>query len=415
MKAARVSQAVSLVLLGATLFIPLALIPADTAQAQSLSSATEEARDRMIKDAQAAHSAGDHKRALDLAQRAATIRLTPSLRYFLGFEQEEVGKLAEAYGNAQRCLRELELDPQAPARDEFLRLCTGLRDLLAPRIAYLTLKLPEDVSGAEVKVNGEAVNLALLGVPYVVTPGSVKIVASAPGRVPFANDITSTPGSHFEIKIALPASSLVAIPPASASESTPCPPGKVRKDGECTSTVIAESSGTASSQADRGSSGDASSGQSLRRWGLGLTIAGGGLLAASAGTWLVGDFKFRSLRDSCNKGTCTIDEATSGKESIRTFDRLSVGGAIASGVLLSAGSVLYVFAARKDDVERLDRLRLAIGLVGAGIAAVAAVYSIVAAGDKASDSNSTRSSGLTFDPAPSETGRFMLLMPPGRF
>src|SRR5690349_3172205 len=64
------------------------------------------ARRSLIEQAQQARRAGDHVRALDLAERATQISMSPSLRLFIAQEQTALGRLADAFGNADLCGRE---------------------------------------------------------------------------------------------------------------------------------------------------------------------------------------------------------------------------------------------------------------------------------------------------------------------
>ena len=203
----------------------------------------EEARSRLINEAKAAHTAKDHKKALELAERAASIQLTPSLRYFLAYEQEELGLLAEAFGNAQQCAREFELDASLPQRDTLLRICRALRDRLAARVGYLIVVPPATPQEIAVKIGGRVVNRALFRMPYLVTPGAVSIEATAPGYQPFRSEITVAPGPAVEVKIALTAEAVasaknVPSPPVvtekRSAAPTPCPTGQIRAaNGSC--------------------------------------------------------------------------------------------------------------------------------------------------------------------------------------
>src|SRR5215470_10337035 len=84
----------------------------------------------LIERAQAARTGNDHAAALDLAQRAAQIAMTPSLRLFIAQEQNALGRLAEAFGNADLCMREAERDESVRNRGVVAATCRALASAL---------------------------------------------------------------------------------------------------------------------------------------------------------------------------------------------------------------------------------------------------------------------------------------------
>jgi hypothetical protein len=316
----------------ATLVTLACCLTGGRAFAQTLSAPEENARDALIKEGQVAHKEGDHRRALERAERAAAIKLTPSLRYFLGFEQQELGRLAEAYANAQRCARELELDPKHPDAGRFLGICQTMRDQLASRVGSVIVAVADYAPpGTEVRVNGTLLNHALFGVAVPVTPGNVTVEATAPGRVPFRKVVIADAGAKVDVA--------AVLLPESAAAAMPSP-------GQSAAAVELADPRLLASEA-------AESAAARRRWGGVAAIGGGALLAASAGTWLVSQMKFSSLRDDCDRKACTRDDALSGKDTIQLLDRLAVGGAITGAALLISGTALR-FTAPKPTEARLE-------------------------------------------------------------
>ena len=187
------------VLLAAALVF--AQVPA--AFAQGLTVTEEEARSRLIEEAKKAHGVGRHEEALALVRRAAALKLTPSLRYFLAFEQEELGLFAEAYANAKQCAGDFQSDAALPQRDEYLKTCTGLRDRLAGKVAYVVLTVPRMVPGLVVTVAGTEVKPELFGLPYLVNPRSTPIEATAPDHKPRREVIEPGPGQKIQVELSL--------------------------------------------------------------------------------------------------------------------------------------------------------------------------------------------------------------------
>lgn len=324
--------------------LPVALaltLVAQLAWGQGPSAPEEAARLGLIEKAKASHAAGDHRTALDLAERAAAIQQTPTLRYFLAYEQQELGQLAEAYGNAQQCARDFDLDRQLPKRDQYLSACRTLRDQLGGRVGYLVLQLSKVPEALSVKIKGQEMKHALFGVPYPVTPGTVAVEASAPGHNPFRTEITVVAGAPFELRISLTEAPLAQNPAV-------CPPGYSRQGGNCVlAPALAEAAtgagatGSESAILREQASAAKPEPRGHRRLGVVLAIAGVAAAVASGISYGVADSRFKSLRSECDRG-CTAERAESGKNTVRTLDRLTVGSAILGGGLLLSGTAFFL-------------------------------------------------------------------------
>lgn len=167
-------------------------------------------RARLLGEAQRAHEAGDHARALEIAQAAGQISMTPSLRFFMGRELRDMHRYAAALGVAQTCIAEVGRDPSIPQRELLLSECMGLRREAEGMVGSVTVVPPTPVlEGLRVTIDGEAVRSALLGFPFVVTAGNVVIEATAPGQRPF----------HFETRV--PAGSDVRVPVVLVADASP--------------------------------------------------------------------------------------------------------------------------------------------------------------------------------------------------
>lgn len=189
----------------------------------------EAARAELIAQAEQASDRGDHPRALDLATRAAAIRVTPSLRLLLAQEHGAVGHAADAYEQATRCAREAQADPATRNRDQVIAACTALADQLRARVGRVTLQVPAPPPGLHVRVAGDEVSQALWGVPYTVAPGAVVVEASADGYAPFRQSVAVAAGQSAEVRVALtelprPAVAHAAPPPTPVTPPVVTPP-----------------------------------------------------------------------------------------------------------------------------------------------------------------------------------------------
>ena len=94
----------------------------------------DDLRRAFVARAEAARDAGDHAAALDLAERAAALRETPSLALFAAQEAAALGRDADALGHARRCAADAAADAALRNRDRILRLCDAIVRELAPRV-----------------------------------------------------------------------------------------------------------------------------------------------------------------------------------------------------------------------------------------------------------------------------------------
>ena len=180
-------------------------------------------RRQLIADAEKAHNAGDHARALSLAQRASALEATPSLHYFIAREEEETGALADGYGTAQQCELEAQHDPQLRGRDEILKKCREIESRLKERVGYVVVDVKDRPTGLRVKLSGQDLNEAALGIPYVITPGTVVVEATAPAHSPYRIEIAVPEGKTVNVSVTL----APQVPEAVATNS--CPAGQRRR------------------------------------------------------------------------------------------------------------------------------------------------------------------------------------------
>jgi hypothetical protein len=110
---------------------------------------------------------------------------------------------------------------EAGAPDAFQRAvadATTEVEAVRARVARLELRLPADAPpGSEVTLDDRPVPAALLGVPKPVNPGTHRLSARAPGRAPYASQITLAEGGRETVQISLEAAVAPSRPAAPAA------------------------------------------------------------------------------------------------------------------------------------------------------------------------------------------------------
>lgn len=185
-----------------------------TRSAAAQESAAEIARRELITQAEQASDHGDHAQALALAMRAATMRMTPSLRLLLAQEHQSLGHTLDALDAAGRCAREADDDAALRNRDRILTACRALLGTLGRHVARVTVRLETPVQGARVEVAGRPLDAALVGVAVPVMPGRVIITTLADGYQTFRREFDLAAGAEQVIPVTLVA---VAATPAAAT------------------------------------------------------------------------------------------------------------------------------------------------------------------------------------------------------
>lgn len=103
---------------------------------------TDAVRRALIADATTASQAGDHARAIELATRAAALRATPSLQYFLAREHLAAGHARDALALAGECVSGARADPEVHNREALLARCASVAAEAERGVARLTVLVP---------------------------------------------------------------------------------------------------------------------------------------------------------------------------------------------------------------------------------------------------------------------------------
>jgi len=180
------------------------------------------ARRDLLHEAERARGSGDHARALDYAQRAGAIQMTPSVRMFIAQENRALEQVIAALDSSDACIRETERDASARNRDAILAGCRDVLSWAQQHVGRVVVNLPPGApTGLRVLVAGHELNPNFYGVPYVVAPGSVLVEARAPGFRPFRAELNVGVQTSTNVAVRLEPDPSVA---ASGVASEPPPP-----------------------------------------------------------------------------------------------------------------------------------------------------------------------------------------------
>ncbi|MEI8259235.1 MAG: hypothetical protein WCJ30_26505, partial [Deltaproteobacteria bacterium] len=179
-------------------------------------------RRELLDQAQRARAANDHPRALDLATRAASLQMTPSLRMFVAEEQAALGQFADALNNAELCTREAERDTGSRTHEAVMNACRQLAQTVRPRVARVTVQIAQPVPpGTRVTLAGHDLNSALYGVPYIVNPGVLVVEATADGMRAVRREVTVASGASLDVALAFErAQGAAIVQPANTTQVT---------------------------------------------------------------------------------------------------------------------------------------------------------------------------------------------------
>jgi len=111
---------------------------------------------------------------------------------------EKVGKTASAWIN----FVEAKSRAQKEGQDNRVKVAAERADALEEMLSKLTIVVPYELEGLEVRRDGELVGSAQWGIEMPTDPGSHEIKASAPGKLPWTTTIViGEEGDQVEIEI----------------------------------------------------------------------------------------------------------------------------------------------------------------------------------------------------------------------
>ena len=140
---------------------------------------------------------GKWQEALDAYTRSEALRPSTLTRYSIAVVQERIGKLVEAMESLHTFLRsdhDTATTRYVPAAQELLHSIEG-------RIGRIKVVVPGDPRGAEVRIDGERVHPAAVGVYRRVNPGIRRVELRVPGLPPSVRIVDIAPGGSIEVTL----------------------------------------------------------------------------------------------------------------------------------------------------------------------------------------------------------------------
>lgn len=260
---------------------------------------------------------GEFEQARAAFQASLDTSDSPNARMYLGRALQRLGRNAEAWAMLDRAARDAAnrtlAEPRyTPTRDS----ARAEADALAPSIAWLVVDVaaaPDDVA---VRVNGNAVQRAGLGVEMPIDPGAVVVEVTARGRRDERREVSLVAGAHAHVALTLEA----LATPAAVVEATPVarvtPPRVVLP-------VVPPPS------------------RALRNAGVVTLAVGGAALVAGVALRLVAQSQYDTLVDQQRASApdlALVDEGARNQTLSYAFLGAGAGVAVAGAVMLVAGA-----------------------------------------------------------------------------
>jgi hypothetical protein len=259
-------------------------------------------------------------------------RLDPSPGTLLNLAScwEKLGRSATAWAT----YRAAASAANAAGRKDYVATAQKHAEALAPKLAHVTLNVPQGIDGLVVKRDGQPITAAEWGLAIPVDVGSHPVEASAPGYKGWVSSVdVPAEGASVVVTVppleALPREARPSSPEAPASPASPAAPPPPPAAG-----------------ATGGAEPGTGSGQRI----AGLVVAGAGIVGLGVGTILAVSAKstYNDSLSKCepnNPGLCTPDGVSERSSARSAGDAASVAVAV-GGVAVAAGAVLWFLAPR---------------------------------------------------------------------
>ena len=165
---------------------------------------------------------GDYDVAEDRFRRADTLVHAPTLVVDRGRALMGMRRYVAAQEQFELVLREGVPDDAPPSWKTALEEAAALLEQVKPKVAWLTVAVP-DVANAEVKLDGQPIPHAALGVRRAADPGTRTIDVSAPGYLPRQLTVELYEGGEEAVEVSLE-------PLPEDQSPTPPPPTTAEQD-----------------------------------------------------------------------------------------------------------------------------------------------------------------------------------------
>jgi tetratricopeptide (TPR) repeat protein len=173
-------------------FLLVCIAPAALAQ----SDANRAAAQTLFDAAQELKKDGDFEQACDKFQKSQ--KLDPAIGTQLNLADcwEQLGKTASAWVNY------IEVSQRSEAGERRAKFARERADAIKPKLIYLRLEVAQAVKGLVITRNGIDIPEASWGAAVPVDPGEYELLAKAPGKLPWRDDVElNDEGEEFEVRV----------------------------------------------------------------------------------------------------------------------------------------------------------------------------------------------------------------------
>ncbi len=232
--------------------------------------------------------AGNYTQALEAFREVGQVRMTPQVRYHIGFCEEKLGKLLTALGGYELAMQEAaSVDPS------FVKEVEERIVQLKARIPKLTVTRGKSATSGRIEIDGVSVGENSLGSPMPFDPGPHLVEVKLGETTRFSETVSLAEGDAKELVIEFPA-------------EAPAPAGAVEKPAEKDQGPAKKSGGALP-------------------WIIGgVGVAG---LAAGGVFFLMKQGKVSELEDACGPGGNSCPpEKQSTYDDAKTYNTLSMVG-----------------------------------------------------------------------------------------
>ena len=233
------------------------------------------------------------------------------------------------------------------ARESVARKRAGA---LEPKLSKLTIEAPKNVTGLEVRRNGESLGGVLWNNPIPVDPGSYTIEASAPGKKRWSTIATVGPDG---------ASVTVTIPVLENGDDR----GSASRGSAPDGTRLA----TPDSDAPPSAAPSAGASRAVVERTIALALGGAGLIGVGVGSF----FGFRSIAKHSDYEALCSDNVCARSAGPIHDDAVAAGNAstvafVVGGALVASGAVLWLVAPQPATTAARLRVAPTVGSSSAG-------------------------------------------------
>ncbi len=318
--------------LGVVLGLVMGAFVATVAHADPSPGEIQAARDLFSK-AETDEDAGNWSAALDKLRRAASVKMTPGIRYHLGLCEEKLGQIAAAlndYSGAESMARQQKNKEVLDIVAEPIRSLKG-------RVPTLFVEAPT-IDRLTIEIDGRPFPTGLWGIATPMDPGPHQLEARAPNKSPFSATVVLKERDANKLAIVMtdaPKTTITEPPPNKTLVTTTTP-------AVTNPPVNAQPAPAPLDQT-----------QSRSRVPAVLTTVGAVALGGfGLAAYLIADSQAGDAQAFCS--TQATPSCTGNQGSIRAWDKIALTSWIAGGALLVTSIVLWALPSYTMTTARLE-------------------------------------------------------------